>query len=304
MAVSGGPDSVALLRGLEQLQPEFGWELAVGHFDHRWRGTESAADADWVRDLAGSLKLPCCIAASEAATLDEASARLQRYTFLERAATQFRCSAIATGHTADDQAETVLHHFLRGTGLAGLRGIPWEREVGSRRSEEMTIVRPLLAITRTQVLAFLKELGQDFRVDRTNAESKLTRNWLRRSIMPELQQRWPQLTQSLCRLAEQAEELQTAFSQLASDLLDRAVVDAGAQVVRLDVTALADRPRHLVRQAFVELWHRRGWPLQEMGYEQWSRLADLVQSDDMCTFPGAIEARRRGRLLVIQRANG
>lgn len=298
VAISGGADSTALLRGLVQLQPEFGWELTAAHFDHRLRGVESAADAAWVRELAAKLQVPSCIgAAEEDLPRDEESARRQRYTFLELASRESDCPLIATAHTADDQAETVLHHLFRGTGVAGLKGIPVERSL----TAGLTIVRPMLGVTRAQVLGFLESLGQDFRRDSTNADVKLTRNWLRHDILPVLQQRWPQVAVTLCRLAEQAEELSAAMSQLARELLSAALVDDGAEVVRVRVSPLMDRPRHLVRQMFVELWHDRGWPLQDMSYEQWNRLADLVLTDGACTLPGGVEARRRGGLLILQR---
>jgi tRNA(Ile)-lysidine synthase len=299
VAVSGGADSVALLRGLVQLQPEFGWELIVGHFDHRLRGAESTADAQWVRELADTLRLPSHIGTAEVAaslsTVTEEHARHQRYAFFRRAARELNCPVIATAHTADDQAETVLHHLLRGTGIAGLRGIPAERSL----TDEVTIVRPLLSISRAQVLGFLESLGQDYRHDATNADLTLTRNWLRHAILPELRQRWPHITPTLCRLAEQADELAAALSQLANELLAKCVADDGPDAVRLDVTPLTDRPRHLVRQVFVELWTRRGWPLQAMGYEQWNRLAELVREPGAITLPGNISVRRRGTLLVV-----
>jgi tRNA(Ile)-lysidine synthase len=306
IAVSGGADSVALLRGLAALRPEFGWELTVAHFDHRLRGPESTADAVWVGQLAYDLNLPIRIgAAAEPATArDEETARLRRYAFLEQTARETGCSIIATAHTADDQAETVLHHLLRGTGLAGLRGIPLQRRVGSvsdRSPNELTIVRPMLGITRAQVLEYLESLGQDYRRDSTNVDVKLTRNWLRHQVLPELRARWPHVAESLCRLAEQAEEVSAAVSHLARELLAAALVDDGPDVARLSVTPLVDRPRHLVRQVVVELWRDRDWPLQEMTTEHWNRVADLVQGEGAATLPGAIEARRRGALLVFQR---
>jgi tRNA(Ile)-lysidine synthase len=300
VAVSGGADSVALLRGLGWLQPEFGWELTVAHFDHRLRGAESAADAEWVRQLAAALRLPVQIGGAEDAirgSPNEETARRRRYAFLERAAHEAGCPVIATAHTADDQAETVLHHLLRGAGLAGLRGIPRERPLANG----VTVVRPMLDISREQVLGFLGSLHQDYRCDSTNVDVQLTRNWLRHQILPELRDRWPHITATLCRLSQQADDVFTAVSQLGRELCVAALVDEGPDVVRLSVTPLVDRPRHLVRQAFAELWRDQNWPLQEMSYEQWNRLADLVTAEGTAMFPGGIEARRRGALLILRR---
>jgi tRNA(Ile)-lysidine synthase len=135
VAVSGGADSVALLRGLLTLRDEFSLSLIVAHYHHLLRGDEADADAAWVEELAVACGLPFVMQHAPTAT-DlhaagvEARARRQRYAFLKQAAKEHDASVIMTAHTADDVVETVLHHLFRGTGVAGLRGIPRERLLG------------------------------------------------------------------------------------------------------------------------------------------------------------------------------
>jgi len=138
VAVSGGPDSVALFRGLLSLRESTGSRLCVGHVNHRLRERDSDADADWVRQLSEAHDVPCDIRTVETVpgstsgeSLEE-SARRMRYELLTAAAQGAACSAVAVAHTADDQAETILHHLVRGTGITGLQGMPRTRRLTSR----------------------------------------------------------------------------------------------------------------------------------------------------------------------------
>ena len=163
IACSGGADSTALLRGLAELQTETGLQLHAAHLDHGLR-SNSHADNEWVQDLCrrhsigfvGERIDVARLAEQERIGLEEA-ARNARYAFLERAAKQTGSREIALAHTADDQAETVLHHLLRGSGIAGLRAMPHRREF----REELSLIRPLLNTQRSDVEAYLSEIGQD-----------------------------------------------------------------------------------------------------------------------------------------------
>src|SRR5438132_2881347 len=182
VAVSGGPDSVALLRALASL-PTAG-RLVVAHLNHQLRGPESDADEAFVRALPESLQpgmeLRCeridvaAQARTEGANV-EAVARRVRYDWLARVAKECQASWVATGHSADDQAETVLHRLLRGTGLKGLRGIATCRPLSS----EVNLVRPLLDVARAQVLAYLDAEQQSYCQDRSNLDLTFRRNRIR-----------------------------------------------------------------------------------------------------------------------------
>jgi tRNA(Ile)-lysidine synthase len=303
IAVSGGIDSIALLRAACAVRDRLGLQIVVGHYNHRFRGAAAEADAAWVAALADRLQIECTIGVAErdaatSGTIPEESARQERYAFLTRTAIARHCVAILTAHTADDQVETVLHHLFRGTGLAGLCGIPRDRML----SDGMRLVRPLLTTSRQELERSLQALGQDYRTDVTNVDVTMTRNWLRHVALPLLRQRFPNLDAAVQHLSQQADDVDDLVADLAVRLLAAATLDDGPDGVRLRVAALAQKPRHLVRSVFVRLWDDHGWPRQAMGYDRWNELADLVAaSTGTLTLPGAIEARRRDDLLVITR---
>ncbi|HEV8470761.1 MAG TPA: tRNA lysidine(34) synthetase TilS [Candidatus Limnocylindria bacterium] len=226
VAVSGGADSTALLLLLADLADEFGVVLHVAHFDHRTRPTQAAADADFVAKLANRVGAPIRIGRAGTRTKSEDDARRARYEFLRRAAREIGATAIATGHTRDDQAETVLLHLARGTGLAGLAGIHPLRD---------GIARPILAIGRKDTAAVCRAARIRPRVDPTNRSLKYARNRVRLNVIPELAKINPRATEAITRLAE-------AAAALGGDE-ERAVADALASATRgnaIAVDALAD----------------------------------------------------------------
>ncbi len=219
VAVSGGADSVALLTGLADLAASNGWALVVAHLNHGIR-TDAAGDAAFVTRLAATLGLPCvqgvadvpASAARDGVSI-EMAARAARYAFLLDAARERRCVAIATAHTADDQAETVLLRVARGTGLAGLAGIAPVRE-----TEGLRLVRPLLAVTRAEIEGFLLERGLAWREDITNRDEAHLRNRVRHRVLPLLQTTLnPRIREALCRLAALASADQAALDALARE---------------------------------------------------------------------------------------
>jgi tRNA(Ile)-lysidine synthase len=262
-------------------------------------------DAAWTAELCGRLGIPIVLdqvdvpayAGEHRLNLEEA-ARAARYQFFDLAARGEHCTYVTVAHTADDQVETVLHHLFRGTGLAGLRGMRAVRPL----AEGLTLVRPLLRIPRTQIEAWLGGIGQDYRTDITNADTSRTRSRIRHSVLPALEREFgPQVRESLLRLANQADELQTVIEDLSSSVLKRCVEDETNDLVRLSADMLSGQPRHLVREVFVELWKRKNWPRQAFGFDDWDRLARLVKEGGTATLPGNIEATRRGSLIVIRR---
>ncbi|MHC4914628.1 MAG: tRNA lysidine(34) synthetase TilS [Planctomycetota bacterium] len=252
-AVSGGPDSVALVAALCELSDELPMELAVAHLDHAIR-ERSAADAEWVGDLAARLELPfICerldvpsLKRREGLALEEA-ARRARYAFLERAALEWGARCVFTGHTADDQAETVLFRVLRGTGLTGLAGIPRARPI-SAENPEIVLVRPMLGCTRLEVLTFLESRGLDSLVDETNFDvAGQARARIRHELLPALSENWnPELSAALNRLASSARQAQEALEETAADRLERAGpwIEAGGAELRLPL-ALLEAPQAL-----------------------------------------------------------
>jgi tRNA(Ile)-lysidine synthase len=213
VAVSGGADSVALLRLFDSLREALGITLAVVHFDHGLRGAESDADAQFVAELARTHDLPLIleredvagVAAARKWNLEDAARRL-RYAFFERVVAAGRATHIAVAHTADDQAETVLAHLLRGTGPTGLAGI--YPVVGS-------VVRPLLGERRDDLRKYLRDLGQGWREDSTNLDLRRLRARIRQRLLPLLESEFsehavPHLA-GLARLAREEEQFWTAL---------------------------------------------------------------------------------------------
>jgi tRNA(Ile)-lysidine synthase len=315
VAVSGGADSVALLRALEATRdPRNPIPLVIAHLNHQLRGRESDADEQFVVDLhsrltaAGRPSLFLCrarldIAAqarSERANL-EALARRERYRWLAEVARAHGMSWIATGHTANDQAETVLHRLLRGTGLRGLRGI------ASRRQLEpgLAVVRPLLTATRTQILAYLQELDQPYRDDSTNRDLGYTRNRIRHRLLPQLARRFnPAIVEVLARLVRQAEEAYRIEESAALALLAEAELPRAGALLIFDRQRLLTTPRHRVREMFRQVWTREEWPMGGMDHAAWDRLTSVV-FDKLAAvdLPGGLRARSLERVVQVGRTS-
>lgn len=210
-AVSGGPDSVACLLVLHELRPRFGFELLVAHFDHQLRPA-SRADLEWVRELAARLEVPflsgegdvAAVARRQKASVED-TARRMRYQFLAFVAAEKRADAIATGHTRDDQAETVLMRILRGSGVRGIRGmLPATPAPGAPAQR---LVRPLLPLSRVETEAICSAAGIEPLDDASNAELHFARNRLRHETLPALRALNPSLENALRGLAASAREL-------------------------------------------------------------------------------------------------
>ena len=215
VAVSGGTDSTALLLMLADLAQDLALVLHVAHFDHRARGT-GAAEAQFVADLAARVGATIRLGRAETPTKTEDDARQARYEFLRRVAAEHNGARIATGHTRDDQAETVLLHAVRGSGIAGLAGMRPARE---------GIVRPLLAISRAETAAVCRAAGLEPLEDPTNRSLRYARNRVRRKVMPELEAINPQASAALARLADAAAEVSVSQRSRAEALLDAATRD-------------------------------------------------------------------------------
>ena len=307
VAVSGGADSVALLHLLAQALPPDG-KLAVAHVNHGLRGADSDADAKFVRALATEYQLRYFEHRLNAGTtLSENTARNLRYDFLVQQAEQIGFRYLATAHTADDQAETVLHRILRGTGLSGLSGIVPLRVM----TPAVTLLRPLLHVRRSEILAYLQSLGNTFRDDKTNAENQFTRNRIRNRLLPMLREEFnPQIDEAVCRLATLAAEHETVLSELLDGLIDSAIVEQSpveqSPVERspgrivLNILPLQHFSLPVLREILIRVWKRQHFPQREMDYGQWSALAELCRMPSgRLDFPGGVTAEWiEGRFII------
>ena len=264
VAVSAGSDSTALLHSLYARREALGLSLHVAHFDHNFR-PEAADDARFVAQMANDLGLPfitehaapMVYQREQGISSFEAAARELRYRFLGRAAESVGAAAVALGHNADDQAETVLMHLIRGAGLDGLRGMDalsvWHSSDGQQR---VKLFRPLLAVTKDQLRRYCEERGIAYREDPANQDMRFTRNRVRHQLLPSLREYNPRISQALLRLAQAAsqesdfleEETERVWGQLARTNGDTAMFER-ASLASLPV-ALQVR---LLRKAYENL---------------------------------------------------
>lgn len=242
VAVSGGPDSVSLLAALAALAPGLGASLCAAHLNHGLRGEESRRDQRCAVEVAARLNLPCVIGQSAALphgpNLEE-RARRQRYAFLARAAKEQRCTKIATGHTRDDQAETVLMRLLRGTGADGLAAI--------RAVRDGHIIRPLIECSRAEVMKFLRAQRLPFCEDSSNEDRRFLRNRIRHEVIPLLEAISPAAPRRLAALAQMLTDELAWLCQEDARRLAAALADDGALAVSAIVAAETPLQARLVR---------------------------------------------------------
>jgi tRNA(Ile)-lysidine synthase len=249
LAVSGGADSVALLRLLLELRSEIGMVLSVVHFNHQLRGADSDQDEEFVAQLARQYKLEMHFGRGDVADFSarnhlsiEAAARKMRYEFFRGLLLQGRLSRIATAHTLDDQAETVLLRVTRGAGNRGLAGIYPQLAVAAGSS----IVRPLLGAKRQDLEAYLKSLGQLWREDASNRDLRHTRNRVRHGILPRLERNLnPRVREALAETAEIARAEEDYWEQEVARVLPK-LWNPGFRA--LDRSRLANAPLALRRR--------------------------------------------------------
>lgn len=290
LAVSGGRDSVALLHAIirsKSIGPE---RLAVIHVDHGLRD-DSQNDAKFVDQLATRLNVQVELtkidAGDSAAARSEDWARRHRYDAIKRIATAAGSRYVATAHTADDQAETVLHRLVRGTGVAGLAGMDDARPLG----HQLTLIRPLLDISREKVTEYLTAIDQPWRDDATNATSDFTRNRIRHELLPLLNTFNPKSRDALCRLAESASEHADVVRCLAEERMRRLPIDSSS----IPIALLSETAAAVMTECFRLFWRRNEWPEQGMTRNQWLSLVDLVvtnRSNRERQLPGGITAHR------------
>ncbi|MCA9065584.1 MAG: tRNA lysidine(34) synthetase TilS [Planctomycetaceae bacterium] len=312
LAVSGGLDSVVLLHATSQLLRQ--GPLAVVHVNHQLRGTDSDRDETFVRQQCAGLQIPCYVSTIDVRaanqehsgeTLEETARRL-RYAAIVQVANELKAACVVTAHHQDDQAETVLHNILRGTGLRGLCGMPRQRLL----SENIALIRPMLEFSRRQIEDWAQQHSLQWRDDHTNRDPSFTRNRLRHHLLPLLVRNYnTQAVSHLADLGGHASELLGCMDELAQRVLDEAVLHRTPSAIRLDCHALQSWPTLLLRHSFILLWKQQHWPRQKMNRTHWYRLETACrQTEDAasdrshrCDLPAGIRCERRGNLLMLQK---
>ena len=308
VAVSGGPDSVALLHVLHELRGDFDLHLEAAHLQHGMRGEAAKEDASFVRQLAASLNVPFHLKEVDLPRMKlsvgkgnlEELARRARYRFFSEVAAERNLQKIATAHTLDDQAETAFMWFLRGAGLKGLGGMAPLARTPAHTGEGPALIRPFLEVSKAEILEYLKDRRLDFRVDSTNQDPALLRNWLRLDLLPKIHGRLDM--QIARRLGQQAEIFRDE-----DDLLDRLARNCFAGVRTadsLDRLAFLAQPRALQRRV-LRLWieqargHLRG--LEFVHIEDSLRLIAGEAPQGRAAVPGGWELVREYDRLKIEK---
>ncbi len=272
VGVSGGADSVTLLHLLHRLAKAYHWRLHVAHLHHGLRGADADADAEFVAALAKRWGLPCTVehvalpdsSTREQLSLEEA-ARRARYAFLARVAGQVGATTLAVGHNADDQAETVLMHLLRGTGLAGLRGmLPctpldtyWLTPQPTESTSPLYLIRPLLNTPRASIEAYCAAQDLETRFDRSNLDTTFFRNRLRYETLPYLRELNPRIDHRLQHLAEVVQADYDLLEVTLTAAWDTLAIQEGPEAIVFDLDKWRLQPlavqRGLLRRAAYRL---------------------------------------------------
>jgi len=295
VGVSGGADSVCLLHVLLELSADFGFDIHVAHLNHQIRGEAADEDAIFVRDLAKRWKVPFTIescdvpalAAKHKMALEEA-ARRARYAFLGRVATEHNAQSIAVGHNADDQVETILMHWLRGSGLAGLRGmLPSTPLAGLRLfaednqrfvSSAIRIIRPLLEVRRADIEAYCDYLNIKPRFDLSNLDTTYFRNRLRHELIPYLETYQPNIREILRRTGQ----IVMADYALLRDLMERAwtetVRSESAEAITFDLQQWRALPLSTKRSIVREAIHRLRRSLRNINWIHVENAVEALES--------------------------
>ena len=301
VALSGGPDSVALLRALHEIVLDDATavqtRLVVAHLNHRARGIESDRDEEFVKELASELKLEFrggSIAVPDPQS-SEADWRNLRLSFLKNMAQEVQAKWIATGATADDSVETMLHHLFRGSGPAGLAGIRVQRDV----SADLTLVHPMIGLWKDELLEYLESLNQAYRIDLTNLGCDYTRNRIRNECIPYLEQftASDSLKKRLHNAAELIRQEHEVIEKLAWKWVDSPAIRWGQNAIEVDWKDASELDWSVLQCAFVEIWHRLNWPLGQIGFSHWERVRQWIESARTTShprkmqLPGPIELR-------------
>ena len=301
VAVSGGPDSVLLLHFMKTLAAEKGLTLAAVHFNHHLRGAESDGDEASVRDLAASLGIEYVRGDAEVGRVArerhgnvEAVARELRYRFFFSLVDQGRLDRVATAHTANDQAETVLMRLLRGTGTRGMGGI--------YPVLEGKVVRPFLGLSRPEVMQEIATRGLSYRMDSSNLNTRLQRNKIRRELLPLLEKEYnPGIVPLLNQLADRSRDDEACLERLARDRAHPWRVHEGKEE-RIPTRALLEfHPavaRRVLRQ-MLQIVRGSSNGLAHEHIESLRRFAAEAQSGKIQTLPGGAQARKEFSWLVI-----
>lgn len=305
VALSGGPDSMALWHILSHLCQDQHIELVAAHLNHKLRGEESQEDALCVKSLIQKSNARLYIKEVETETIAnekrlgiEETARSLRYAFFQDVARETGAQFLATGHNLDDQAETVFMRMVRGAGMDGLGGIPPVNQLG-----KLKIIRPLIQVTRQEILAYLKREEIPFRIDQSNSDMKYRRNFVRHQLLPQIEKEWnPAVKTILSRSADQHREVFKYIDEETQRWWNRSV-RVEKNKVKLK-GGILKKASPFIRQEIVKRVLRKLTPksAERFNYEHLVLTAGLLAEKPekpKISLPDGVFAEKTGKDLVI-----
>ena len=303
VAVSGGPDSVFLLHLLNNIKQELGIKLYVVHVNHNTRGKESERDAQFIKNLSKTLRIKIACRklnnptkAKSKFSLEE-RLRAARYEFFENAARRLKVRTVATAHTLDDQAETVLMRIIKGASLKGIIGIHPVRD-----DKHVKFIRPVIDIEKRDIVEYLKKKRLPFRIDRTNEEEKFLRNKIRKKIMPYLAKINPRIRRSLFNLAESLREDFEFIEEEKAKRLRLIKTKPPAQYILLKDVLL--QPKALQRELVREALKKSGANIKKLNYRHWKDIDKLLRTSGRgksLDLPGGVRAIKEAKKIIFSK---
>ncbi len=312
VALSGGPDSIALASILALCVPKHGWKLHAVHVNHGLRGKASDGDEKFVRDWAQRHNIPLYVERVDAAALAkkrrssiEEAARHARYKVFEHTAKKVRADKIVTAHTADDQAETLLWRLIRGS-VSGLAGIPTSRPCPGTHAK---IVRPFLGVFKKDILQYLKRHHIPYRIDHSNKDTQFTRNRIRRRLVPILQKHFnPSILQTLSQTAQALAHQQDWLDQTTQTILRRGILRDGKRGAKcIAVSPLNKLPQAIQGEVLKKAFESAGGDmakLKSVHIRQWLDLAKKTPSHKRLSLGTIQIAREQGILSFAPKPPG
>jgi tRNA(Ile)-lysidine synthase len=291
VAVSGGQDSLCLIKLLLDLRSRWEWQIAIAHCDHRW--SSDAGIADRVETLARQWSIPFYLKTAEQIKETEAAAREWRYKMLVEIASEKGFEAIVTGHTKSDRAETFLYNLFRGAGADGLSALTWKRSL----TKEIQLIRPLLNVSRSQTGEFCQQFQLPIWEDAANLNLKYARNRIRSDLLPFLKTHFnPQVETTLAQTAELLRADVEYLEASARELLERSTSDNTS----LNRLCLRCAPLSLQRRAIRQFLQKK---LEKAPtFEQIEAMTGLINAPNRTRtppFPGGIVAEVRGDWIIL-----
>jgi len=295
VCVSGGPDSVFLVHALSRLKNKLGITLAILHMDHGVRGAESRRDAGFVRKLAKSLGMKFVfqkldLKRKKSKLSLEEMLRENRYNFFKKSAAKLGFRNVATAHTLDDQAETVLMRVIKGASLKGAAGIQAVRCEG-----RVKFIRPLLGAEKKDIVSYLKKNKIPFRIDRTNLQNKFLRNRVRNEVLPYLEKINPRVKRSLFNLAE---SLREDYEFIEEERKKRnKFIRSGKKEVYLPFPDIFLQPKAIRKEILRTAFGSAGGSIKKLSFRHWKDMDFFIKrspQNKSLDLPGGVKLSKRG----------